>query len=265
MINENGTTQEGPVYWLWDQSATIMSYRITPWGGDQLDRDQLARAHTKLNVHEAHKNLDICFENLRAKGIEWITGELFREIRATENNIEKAINLFRKGYWLDAVKSSYEALKNSQSAINLSGGIEYKTEQITWMDTFSHAQVDPNLPGWIEYQTNPYHVYKEMNIRAGDEYAVVEVSWSNGLTSAADLFVGWNFNDAYSGAVFDLEEEQRKERSDSMERIVIDFDDDGIRESGKIYAGMGFYRGVAVNLEYEVKITIYTRANFASL
>ena len=46
-----------------------------------------------------------------------------------------------------------------------------------------------------------------------------------------------------------------------MERIVINFDDDGIRESGRIYAGMGFYRGAAVNLEYNVKITIYSRMN----
>ncbi|MBU4255907.1 MAG: hypothetical protein KKB04_01465, partial [Candidatus Thermoplasmatota archaeon] len=64
-----------------------------------------------------------------------------------------------------------------------------------------------------------------------------------------------------AGAVFDWEEEQRKERSGSVERIIIDFDDDNIRESGMIYAGMGFYRGAAVNLEYDVKITVYSRMN----
>lgn len=265
MINENGTTQEGPVYWLWDQSATIMSYRVTLWGGDQLDRDQLARAHTMLNVHDSYKNLDVTYENLRVKGVEWITGELLRGVRGTEDNIKKALELFQKGEWLQAVECSLRALDRSERALNLSGSIGYKSREISWTDSFSHAQVDPNLPEWAEYQTNPYYVYKEMNISVGDEYAVVEVSWNNGLTSAADLFVGWNFNDSSFGAVFDLEEEQRQERSDSMERIVINFDDDGIRESGKICAGMGFYRGVAINLEYEVKITIYTRANFAGL
>jgi len=190
---------------------------------------------------------------------------LLREVKDTENSINQAVNLFKKGYWIEAVKSSLEALKHSERAENISGGIEYLTREISWTDSFSHAQVDPNLPGWYEYQINPYHVYREINISVGDEYARVEVIWNNGLTSAADLFVGWNFNDTSSGAVFDLEEEQRKERSNSMERIVIDFDDDGIRESGKICAGMGFYRGIAVNLEYEVKITMYTRANFASL
>jgi len=261
MINENGTTKEGPVYWLWDQSATIMSYRITPWGGDQLDRDNLARAHTKLNIHESYKNLDTVYENLRAENREWITDELFKRVTATENNIKKAVNCFRSGDWLQAATLSYNALGYSQKALNISGGVDYKTREISWIDTFSHAQVDPNLPGWAEYQTNPYHVYKEIIIERGSEYAVVEVSWDNGFTSAADLFVGWNFNDTSSGAVFDLEEEQRIERSNSMERIVINFDDDGIRESGRIYAGMGFYRGAAVNLEYNVKITIYSRMN----
>ncbi len=259
MVNENGTTKPGPVYWLWDQSATIMSYRITPWGADQLDRDNLARAHTKLNIHETYKNLDTVYENLRAENREWITGDLFKQVTAAKNNIKKSVNCFRSGDWLQAAESSYDALEKSQKALNLSGGVNYKIREITWTDTVTHAGGEKDLPGLMQLSLNPYHDYKEININKGDEYAVVEVSWDNGLTSAADLFAGWSFNTEQAGAVFDLEEEQRKERSGSVERIVIDFDDDSIRESGRIYAGMGFYRGAAVNLEYNVKITVYSR------
>lgn len=261
MVNENGTTKPGPGYWLWDQSATIMSYRITPWGADQLDRDNLARAHTKLNIHEAYKNLDIVYENLRAENREWITGELFKQVTAAKNNIQKAVNYFRSGDWLQAATLSYNALEYSQKALNLSGGENYKTREITWADTVTHVGGEQDLPGWMQLSVNPYHDYKEININRGDEYAVVEVSWDNGLTSAADLFVGWSFNKDYAGAIFDWEEEQRKERSGGVERIIVDFDDDNIRESGRIYAGMGFYRGYSAALEYNVKVTIYSRLN----
>lgn len=74
------------------------------------------------------------------------------------------------------------------------------------------------------------------------------------------MLIGWSF-DGTPGAIFDLNEEQRKEITGSVEKITINLDDQGIREVGSIYAGMGFYRGEAVALEYSVKVTVYSRMN----
>jgi hypothetical protein len=118
-------------------------------------------------------------------------------------------------------------------------------------------------PFYQELPIDTPYDYREIVIEHGAEYARVEVHWENEFRSTADLFVGWNFDTDSPGAIYDLEEEQDTQRGACAETIIIEFDDNGLREIGKIYAGMGFYDGTAVALSYDVKITIFYRAAYA--
>ena len=259
MLNVNGEYVE-KLYWLWDESATIMSYRVAPKGGDQLDRDHMARGHTLLNIDEANRNLECAYENLKAAGNLWVPQDLLKKVREVERNAGQAARDFSAGKWMTGVACSLDALKVSRQVLNATGSIKIVERTEKWDGVVTHAG---GLRGTIflgtRVEVNPFSDYRRFQINESDERMVIKVDWSN-KAQATDLYAGWSVDGDFYGAVFDNKEERRGTLGCS-ETIDLDPTTSFMRSLDCPYAGMGLYDKVAVDVHYTVTVTVYSRAN----
>lgn len=245
-----------------DSVSSPLTYRMTPYYSDQMDRDHLARGMTAMNVNEALKTLRAAYENERAAGLVEPSAVLAKEARIAEESVNTAITLFQRGLWVDGVVASIAALEASQRAVNATGGLSLAMEVTEWDGLVGRAAWSvPVIAG--DVAVAPTFDYQEFEVRPGDETVRIRVDWTNGSGGACDLFVGWHMlprtelNGRIDGliplafpaplpvsddvGVFDIRD-QVGAVGPQFEEYVLDLDDDGVRENGKIFAGAGTKR-----------------------
>ena len=252
MLRYADGTYTGGLHWLWDQSATLMSYRTHTYAFDGLDIDQLARGHIMENTNDARRNLDIAFEMLLADGLEKIPRKYQDQVDDIEEGIDEAIVRYHQGRYVAGVPHAEKAIKTSwklMDDISDDTGLRLDARRVDldWNGSASG--------GFVDYQ--PLDITTEM------EKLNITIYWNNS-GGAADLFAGYTFfpegvdgdgqdENEGRGAVFNYYQQGAGE-SDCVETLIVDLDDDGIREHGHLWVGTGS-NDDGDNVPYHVVVT----------
>ncbi len=243
---------ESGLHWLWDQSATLMSYRTHTYAFDGLDIEHLARGHIMENTNDGRRNLDIAYEMWLADGLEKIPRKYQDEVDDIEEGIKTAIDLYHQGRYVAGVPHAEKALKVSLKLIN-----DVSDDTGLRLDA---KRVDLN---WNGSGDGNFVDYQPLNITTEMEKLNITIYWNN-TGATADLFAGYTFfpsgvpddgqdENEGRGAVFNYYEQGPGE-SDCVETLILDLDDDGIREHGHLWVGTGS-NDDGNNVPYEVVVT----------
>ncbi len=232
-------------HWLWDQSATIMSYRTHTYRCDGLDMDQIARGHIMENTNDARRNVDIVYEMLLSKGRNAISGQWYQDSERVLGLIDEAIDMYQDGLYQPGVLPSWEAL-------NLSKDLMWRVSDKLDVDLRAE-RVDLE---WDGSSDGAFRDYQPIDITTDMEYLNLTVYWNN-TGGTADLYAGYTFTDGTNGARYNYYIQEAGEM-DCVEHIQIDLDDDGIRDAGELFVGTGSTDD-GDNVPYHVVVTTIYR------
>jgi len=232
-------------HWLWDQSYTIMSYRTHSYRCDGLDMDQLARGHIMENTNDARRNLDIIYEMLLYDGKGKVPREYQDDIDDIEEDIDDAIKRYHKGRYMDGVKPAERALRDSKKlmkkvADDLNINLDATRIDLEWEGADDGSFTD----------------YQEIIVTTEMEYINLTIYWNNS-GDTANLFAAYTFTSGTDGAIYDYYEQGAGENN-CNENILIDLDDDGIRDAGRLFVGTGS-RDDGNNVPYHVVAKVVYR------
>lgn len=273
------------VEWTWDQTATPMSYRMSPPQAGQMDRDHIARGHTALNVNDALKNVKATLEVLVGEGVTKAPAPVARELEATQESVATTLDLYEEGQWIDAVHGSIAALEHSKAARAAANANGLEAVELDSWSADSVTRPAKRVPG-VPFVTgaafgaagtssnvNAYYDYHAIALDPSFEKVVVEVAWANTQSGSADLFAGWSFDDPSElppgqRGTYDFVPELAADGS-HVQRFVLDLNytdvwRDGLgsgsdsRSDGKIWVGAGSTEPMA-NGAYKVTATAYVR------
>ncbi|HEX2066695.1 MAG TPA: hypothetical protein VHI93_07780 [Candidatus Thermoplasmatota archaeon] len=271
VVKEDGRYREVADY-TWDATSTPLSYRMTPYGNNQLDRDLLARSHTALNVNAALRQQRIAHEALEARGHSAVPPAVAQEISRSQDAIARAKSLFASGEWAggahDAVRSSIQALEAAERAVAAAGGYRLKPVVTEWDTTGINKATHSTSAVDGEVTANVFYDYRPIQFTDQDEAVVVNVTWTNGPDGHGDFFAGWHYRQPTSGVelaltgglpgVWDLVKQKPGDGA-SREGFTLPLDTEGVRElKGTLYAGAGT-KEQAANGAYHVKVTVLRR------
>jgi hypothetical protein len=220
----------------------------------------MARGHTLLNINEANRNLDCTYENLKSSGVTWVPADILKNVRRIEHDTAGARQDFSAGKWMPALNLSLDALNISRGLLNSTGGIKLVERTEKWDGTVTHAGgLRDTIYFGTRIEINPYFDYKRFQLNQSDEHMLIKVDWSNRV-QATDLYAGWSLDGDLYGAVFDNKEDRRGTLACS-ETIDLDLTTSFMKSLDCLWAGMGLYDKVAVDVGYTVTVTISSRAN----
>jgi len=241
---------------LWDQSATIMSYRVVPYGFDRMNNEFLARGQVAVTGGEVQRNLRVAFQEAGKQGVTVLEGDNARLVRIAEEKLAEAKTHIQEGREFPGIETFLVAY-NASVELRERLEPEWSIDHVTWNGEVTRASTQINRAMGLSYAANPYIDYRRFPVEDNMEAFRVTVSWTNSDRSNGDLFVGYGFDRDQAGAMFDLEQTSHAQVS-NQETVYIDLDDDGFREWGYFWAGMGTVQP-ALNCDYTVDIEIFYR------